>query len=150
MEVMDNLFKNPLFIAVIASIIGAIIGACAMIFVGMRQNLLNLVSQELQDYITINKIEQKILDCKIEKESNKGENSDIYNKKIELLETAYRDIFENLCSRYLRNKIDKKNFEEMYKGWLISLVENSSYKEFYSESPYKKTLEVYKKFKNKI
>ena len=128
----------------------ALLSAFVAFVVARGQILANFGSQEMQDYNAIKELEQKILDCKIEREKEKDEEiKNIYDEKINILNLQYRNTFEILCDRYLAKniKIDKENFRKMYKTYIVDLVENDRTKYDSLTSTYEATIKVYKEFK---
>lgn len=69
---------------------------------------------------------------------------------IESLYEDYRNAYEDACSKYEDNKIDKIRFEKMYRDSIKQLVEDETHKDFYVEpqTKYTCTLKFYKKCKN--
>lgn len=61
----------------------------------------------------------------------------------------YRNAYEDACSKYEDNKIDRLRFEKMYKDSIKQLVEDKTHQSFYVEpqTKYTCTLKLYKKWK---
>ena len=68
---------------------------------------------------------------------------------VESLYEDYRNAYEDACSKYEDNKIDKIRFEKMYSDSIRQLVEDETHKHFYTEpqTKYTCTIKLYKKFK---
>lgn len=159
MNILENLqalCASNLFPTLIGTLVGALIGTCVSLTVAKRTILASFGSQEMQDYNAIKDLEQKMFDCEIDKEKEKNEEiKELYDEKLDILRTQYRNTFEALCGRYLAKdkKIDRENFKKMYKQYLEKLIkedqqlENVEQKYNPLTSVFDATIEVYKEFK---
>jgi hypothetical protein len=85
---------------------------------------------------------------KIPKKTNEDDKK-LYEYIIESLYEDYRNAYEDACSKYEDNKIDRSRFEKMYKDSIKQLVEDKIHQNFYVEpqTKYICTLKLYKKWK---
>jgi FtsZ-interacting cell division protein ZipA len=58
--------------------------------------------------------------------------------------------YEQACSKYLDNKIDKKRFRKNYNEEITNIVKDENFKEYYNgpSASYKATLKVYNEWNN--
>lgn len=70
-------------------------------------------------------LEHELVICRTKEEYNE----DVYENIQELICNRY----EIYCYNYLKNRIDRKSFREMYSDNLITLYENPDYSKFFSE-----------------
>jgi hypothetical protein len=69
-----------------------------------------------------------------------------YNSAKEELSNSY----EQACSKYLDNKIDKKRFKKNYYEEITNIIKDENFKEYYNgpSASYKATLKVYNEWNN--
>lgn len=72
----------------------------------------------------------------------------LFKHILDSLYEDYRNAYEDACSKYEDNKIDRLRFEKMYKDSIKQLVEDEIHKGFYVEpqTKYTCTLKLYKKW----
>lgn len=60
------------------------------------------------------------------------------------------NVYDEACSKYLDNKVDKKRFKKLYYTEIKNLVENKETKPYYDTITYKfqDTIKVYKEWNN--
>lgn len=96
----------------------------------------------------LNESSEKLVKAKINTENNTLCN--VYQQLFDVAQEDLRNAYEEACSRYLDEKIDKERFKRMYLVEIRNLVENKDQEEYFhpSKSRYKCILKVYDEWNN--
>lgn len=104
------------------------------LIMGARQEVSNC-SEKLVNYILIDN-------------ENDSQLRTVYQKMFDAAQEDLRNAYEEACSRYLDEKVDKERFKRMYYSEIQNLVENKDQIEYFDtvKSRYKCILKVYKEW----
>ena len=91
---------------------------------------------------------EKLVNCILIDNEKDSQLQTVYQKMFDAAQEDLRNAYEEACSRYLEEKVDKKRFKRMYYSEIQSLVENKDQIEYFDsvKSRYKCILKVYKEW----
>ncbi|MDE8282705.1 hypothetical protein PT158_08225 [Erysipelothrix rhusiopathiae] len=128
MNTTDSIAFAGLVIATVSTIISAIYS---------YRNYKNTQGQLESDmYEKLANLERDLVQCKTGEEFNEG----VY----ENIQESICNRYEIYCLNYLKGRIDKKAFEEMYFDNLISIYTNPDYNVFFGETSTYNYSNIYK------
>lgn len=90
---------------------------------------------------------EKLVNCVLT-DNNSSQLQTVYQKMFDVAQEDLRNAYEEACSRYLDEKVDKERFKRMYYSEIQNLVENKDQIEYFDtvKSRYKCILKVYKEW----
>ena len=91
---------------------------------------------------------EKLVNCVLRDNKNSSQLQTVYQKMFDAAQEDLRNAYEEACSRYLDEKVDKERFKRMYYSEIQNLVENKEQIEHFDtvKSRYKCILKVYKEW----
>lgn len=91
---------------------------------------------------------EKLVNCTLNNNENASQLQIVYQKMFDAAQEDLRNAYEEACSRYLDEKVDKERFKRMYYAEIQNLVENKDQIEYFDtvKSRYKCILKVYKEW----
>ena len=91
---------------------------------------------------------EKLVNCILIDNEKDSQLQTVYQKMFDAAQEDLRNAYEEACSRYLDEKVDKERFKRMYYSEIQSLVENKDQIEYFDtvKSRYKCILKVYKEW----
>ncbi|MEE1061730.1 MAG: hypothetical protein UH080_07955 [Ruminococcus sp.] len=104
---------------------------------------------ELNIHQMINQTKKDVRDITLTV-AEKGNNTDILAQAFNSALESNLNAYDEACSKYLDNKVDKERFKRNYSVEIRQLVENKNYKKYFdaNTSPYKCILKVYHEWNN--
>ena len=138
-------------IEIMISIVGAIISIIALIKSFNTDRKTHNFAQgqiEIQVREMISQKKTRYADLGIQLEGN-PENASLKNAINAALEEVL-NAYDEACSKYIDNKIDKKRFKKLYIEEIKNIVDGSETKQYYlmPHSKYKATVKVYDEWYN--
>ena len=91
---------------------------------------------------------EKLVNCALADNKHSSQLQTVYQKMFDTAQEDLRNAYEEACSRYLDEKVDKERFKRMYYSEIQNLVENKDQIEYFDtvKSRYKCILKVYKEW----
>lgn len=119
--------------------------------------IFNSVREAIRDYsnsiVELEKNEKSSVELSTNKisknEPDNNSHGDTMTTAASIAEEIFRMSFENACSIYLDEKVNKKNFENVYKRMIRMIVENAQKERYDDKTPYINTRKVYNQWTKK-